>query len=167
MKKIRIKLSSSCYDFGPGQWGHCTLEIKEVWKQKEKSTDSKELAGEQDFWGTWNAADLHLLCQKPPSAALTCHPLPNSFLALSLPYHQDLFVHSCLKWREYYHYFTWITSIAFQHCAGTEAQVRTTEAGVNLSQQQDYYTCLTNKHQVKTCKIQWFNKFISSFLNDF
>lgn len=35
-EKNKNQISSSCYDFGPGQWSHCTLEIKEVWKQKEK-----------------------------------------------------------------------------------------------------------------------------------
>lgn len=65
MNKKIVKLSSSflCYDFGQGQWSHCTQVIKEVRKQKDKSTDSKELAGEQDLWGTWNEVHLDLLCQ--------------------------------------------------------------------------------------------------------
>lgn len=172
MKKIRIKLSSSClcYGFGPGQWSHCTLEIKEVWKQNQKSTDSKQLAREQDFWGTWNAVHLDLLCQNRPlglqhSLVIICQTeLSSSQSALpTRSVHAVMFETVKVLSLIHLNYCYNFSTLCWNWCRGKNNG----NCGQSVSTTRRSH-CLTSKNQVDTCKIQWVNKFlVSSLLNDF
>lgn len=145
---------------------------QEVWKQKEKSTDSKELAREQDFWGTWNGVHIDLLCQNCPlglqhSLVILCQAeLSSSQSALTTrPVRALMFETDRILSLIHLGYFT-------DRILSLIHTVLKLMRGKNNGNQGHYVSttgllhCLTKKHQVNTCKIQWVNKFlVSSFLN--